>query len=271
MDATEAAVHLSQALAQAKKFRLQANRIQPLVPAMGGCIASDRITVDGKPVGSMLREAPTRPEDSGWVFLAGDEAQAYLDNPAYSGFYDVNTIANYDPGIIPYLYALPGQRFDRDPKTGAFVEAPDSQPDDTAGNQPPGVQVVQGHVTVDGTWSIDLASPFRRRLEGGSHVMWRPGLTLWVSHVRLVEGSKDDRMRQLRQVIDAAATDLRVEEHSGLVTLSYRLRERGGEAKAASLYAFVLGSEGHLQIGAYFDREDEAASARELIESVRRV
>jgi hypothetical protein len=72
----------------------------------------------------MVREAPGRAEDSGWVFLAGDESQAYLDEPNNLSVYDVNTIANYDPSIIPYFYALPGQCFDRIPWTNCSSKAP---------------------------------------------------------------------------------------------------------------------------------------------------
>ena len=44
-----------------------------------GCIATDRITVDGLPVGYMYREKPEEGDpferyDSGWRFTAGDES-----------------------------------------------------------------------------------------------------------------------------------------------------------------------------------------------------
>jgi len=86
-----------------KKFKLRADQIKDLVRPMGGALATDRITVDGMPVGYMYREAPDRPEDSGWRFFAGDESQEYVDVPENSSVYAVNTIANYDPDIIAYL------------------------------------------------------------------------------------------------------------------------------------------------------------------------
>jgi Domain of unknown function (DUF6896)/Protein of unknown function (DUF2185) len=52
-----------------KPFRLQADKIQDLIPPQGWCIASDRITVDGCHVGLMYRELPSDPDDSGWRFL----------------------------------------------------------------------------------------------------------------------------------------------------------------------------------------------------------
>lgn len=80
---------------------------------LGGCMASDRITVDGARVGYMYREPPIRPEDSGWRFLAGDEDEAYMADPARHGIYDVNTIVNYDPDVLPFLEWPPGSGFER--------------------------------------------------------------------------------------------------------------------------------------------------------------
>ena len=97
-----------------KQFRLRADQIKPLAPDRGGAIASDRITVDGRPVGYMYRSAPRDRFDSGWVFLAGDESEAYMDEPSHHAIYDVNTIANYDPAIIPHLDAPTGKAFFRD-------------------------------------------------------------------------------------------------------------------------------------------------------------
>ncbi len=51
----------------------------------------------------MYREAPYDSIDSGWHFFAGDESQEYCENPQNFEIYNVNTIANYDPEIIPLL------------------------------------------------------------------------------------------------------------------------------------------------------------------------
>ena len=56
-----------------KIFKLKRSEIAPVAKGLGGCLATDRITVDGAPVGYMYRDQPTRPEDSGWRFFAGDE------------------------------------------------------------------------------------------------------------------------------------------------------------------------------------------------------
>ena len=86
-----------------KRFAIPGEQIRQLVPAMGGCFASDRVTVDGAKVGYMYRETPEGAWDSGWRFFAGDESQEYADDSTHFAIYDVNTVANYDPDVIPYL------------------------------------------------------------------------------------------------------------------------------------------------------------------------
>jgi hypothetical protein len=103
-----------------KNFRLMAEQIAPLACGYGGCIATDMITVDGRKVGFMYREASTRPEDSGWRFLSGFESQEYMDDPSNHSVYDINTIANYDPDIIPLIENPKGSAFERN-ESGGFV------------------------------------------------------------------------------------------------------------------------------------------------------
>lgn len=104
-----------------KNFKLTAAQIKPLAEGYGGCLATDRITVDGAKVGFMQRDEPHNPADSGWQFTAGDESDAYMEDGDNHLVYDVNTIANYDPEIIPFLDAPIGTALMRD-ENGAFIE-----------------------------------------------------------------------------------------------------------------------------------------------------
>ena len=89
-----------------KTFAIPKDQIKDLIPDTTGCIATDRITVDRKKIGYMYRESPDYEHDSGWVFMAGDETDDYMNNPENAGVYQLNTVANYDPAIIPYLQTL---------------------------------------------------------------------------------------------------------------------------------------------------------------------
>jgi len=86
-----------------KNFKIKADEFIDLVPQMGSCYATDKITVDGMKVGYMYREHPDENIDSGWRFFSGTESQEYVDDPKNTMLYNVNTIANYDRAIIQYL------------------------------------------------------------------------------------------------------------------------------------------------------------------------
>ena len=104
-----------------KEFKLNREDIRDIVPNMGGCFATDQITVDGFKVGYMYREEPDEETDSGWRFFSGTETQEYADNPDNIMFYAVNTIANYDNAIIPYLDSPYGSEFERVDNTDNFI------------------------------------------------------------------------------------------------------------------------------------------------------
>lgn len=103
-----------------KKFLLAPHEIVPLALNRGGCIATDRITVDGRPVGYMYREEGVRRLDNGWRFFAGDENPEYMNNLGNHSVYDTNTIVNYCPEILPYLDAPEGSAFERT-EDGAYI------------------------------------------------------------------------------------------------------------------------------------------------------
>ena len=108
-----------------KKFFLSADQIPPLAPDRGACIATDLIVVGGSPVRFMYREEPDSKLDSGWRFMAGQETQAYMDDPDNLALYDINTIANYDASIIPFLDAPIGSAFEKLDAESPFVAVTD--------------------------------------------------------------------------------------------------------------------------------------------------
>ena len=96
-----------------KNFAIPGDQLVSLAQGWGGCVASDRITVDGQPVGYCYREAPINDLDSGWRFLAGDESEAYMAESSNHSIYDINTITNYDPAVISILGSPIGSAFER--------------------------------------------------------------------------------------------------------------------------------------------------------------
>lgn len=95
-------------LPRSKKFFMKAEEIKPLLESGQFGIATDKIMVEGSKVGYMVRNEPQEehPEDSG-----------------HFGLYDLNTVANYDPDIIPLLDAPAGMTFFRGDDGKFYVDA----------------------------------------------------------------------------------------------------------------------------------------------------
>ena len=74
----------------------------------------------------MYRTDPYTLIDSGWWFVAGDEDDAFMADPSNHNVFDVNTIANHDPAIIPFLDAPVGSAFVRVGRS--FVADPEGPP-----------------------------------------------------------------------------------------------------------------------------------------------
>jgi len=104
-----------------KKFKLRAEDFKNIAIGYGSCIATDMITVLGEKVGFAYRDEPSHNTDSGWVFMSGNETQEYMDDANNMAIYDINTIANYDPGIVEILEFPIGSQFEKD-SSGKFVE-----------------------------------------------------------------------------------------------------------------------------------------------------
>lgn len=107
-----------------KDFKLKPDDILRLIPPMGGCIAPDTITVDGMPIMWMYREQPSNELDSGWQFFSRTESDDYINDTNNIAVYDVNTIANYDKAIIPYLSLPIGVELKRITGTDKFEMIP---------------------------------------------------------------------------------------------------------------------------------------------------
>ena len=105
-----------------KIFKLKPEDIEPLIEPMGSCLASDKITIEGLPIGYMYREDQEEENDSGWRFLSGTENQEYIDDPNNSMIFEVNTMANYDRAIIPYLKSRIGTELERVENSDEFAE-----------------------------------------------------------------------------------------------------------------------------------------------------
>lgn len=96
---------------------------RPLALGRGICFATNMIMIERCRVGFMYRETPEGSLDSGWRFTAGIESDDYIGSPDNLGIYDLNTLANADPSIVPLLDAPIGSAFQRN-DDGLFEPTP---------------------------------------------------------------------------------------------------------------------------------------------------
>ena len=123
---------LYEAAGRNRDYYVKAEDMKNLLPdweGADGCIATNRITVEGYKVGYCYRENPDGGWDSGWRFTAGDESEAYMDDPNNAGIYKLNTICNDDPDIISLLNTPAPCAFERD-ENGVFQQIKDWKPDE---------------------------------------------------------------------------------------------------------------------------------------------
>lgn len=105
-----------------KAYRLWPSEMRMYLPdwdGPNGCLVTDRILVDGCKVGWCCREDPeTDFPDSGWRFFSGDESEDYIADIGHMEVCDLNSVCNYDPGIVSLLSA---------PHHSAFVRGEDGK------------------------------------------------------------------------------------------------------------------------------------------------
>ena len=122
---------LYEAAGRNRDYHVKAEDVKPLLSdwkGADGCIATNRITVEGCKVGYCYREKPDGDWDSGWRFTAGDESEEYMDDPNNAGIYKLNTICNDDPDIIALLHTPAPCAFERD-GNGMFQQIKDWKPE----------------------------------------------------------------------------------------------------------------------------------------------
>lgn len=247
-----------------KAFWLSADQIIPDLARNEACIASDRITVDGRPVGFMFRDY------SGWNFFAGDESQEYVDDAGNLGLYSLNTIANYDRAILPHLDARHGTAWLRE--GDLFVEDPEGAPVDIDASHPHGLNPdfpwADGRFDMTQDCSIALPEPMNRRVEDGQLVLRRPGLTAWIT-VWVNDEEPQARLAKVLQGTSPAGYDRKNWSTGNVLFHSYRLDEQSADGRAPALYTAAVGPSSHVHLAVYFDDEGDIAPAEQLAHSIQ--
>jgi hypothetical protein len=134
---------------------------------------------------------------------------------------------------------------------------------------PPGFPLVEGRYNLTPEWSIDLPEQFARRVEDGSLVLWRPGLTIWLAAWGNDRNeSRSHRLSWIKEDASPRRFDERESDSGGITRLAYRLRDDNEDGTVESLNGCILDDTGHLQIAIYFDNPADEGKAWTIIASV---
>lgn len=134
---------------------------------------------------------------------------------------------------------------------------------------PPGCSVVQGDYDMNPRWSIHLPEPFAQRVEDGCLVLWRPGLTIWVSAWNNDQSrSRRERLSWIREHASVERFAECETETDDVTRFSYRFHDTNDDGPVRAVYSYGISDDGHLQIAVYFDDPRDDTRARELADSV---
>lgn len=80
-----------------------------------GYALAPKILVEKKlKVRFMYRDEPDDDSDSGWRFFSGNEDDEFVNDPDNIGLYNIDTISQIDPDVMPLLNSCVGTAFERE-------------------------------------------------------------------------------------------------------------------------------------------------------------
>jgi len=92
----------------------------PTAPYRRRCFVTNRVLNEGALVGYLYREPPDQEGDSGWRITAGDETDAYMDNPKDSAYVSLGAVLSEDDSFRELLGTPAPCAYARNRETGRF-------------------------------------------------------------------------------------------------------------------------------------------------------
>lgn len=133
----------------------------------------------------------------------------------------------------------------------------------------PKFPLLVARVEIASRWSLHLPVVFQQRLEEGSMVLWRPGITFWIT---VWNNDHRESAARRKASFQSEASPEKFDEREWSkgkrLYYSYRLIEESEDERQAALYGFVFSEHGHLQMACYFDDEEDAELAYDILKSV---
>lgn len=247
-----------------KNYKLKPNQIKQMVPDMGFAFVTDMIAVEGKRVDYMARQQTDREGDSGWIFYSGGETQEYMNDSNNISLFGVNEVANYDPEIIRFLTYPPGTEIARNSHGRLEVITKEVKGPDVIFLSP----VDPGAIEIGNNWGFNINSRMLKRIDQGSLVIWRPGLTIWLNSYDTNNVSIEERLNNIKTTASPNKSDYLETQEGELYKIRYSLKEviNGQEQYAVYLFALVAHQELHITL--YFDAVEDLNEIEQIWKTI---
>jgi hypothetical protein len=231
------------------------------IPNIGFVIATKRVAEDEHKVCFMYREAPMDAQDSGWRIFAGDESQAYVNDPENSGIYQPAAILMVDDSIRPLLLEPIGAAYERVDGTAEWqvAEGYAFGGDDEIETQPLG-----------GGWQMEISGVFDRDEDDeGDTVFASEGRTVRVAIWDFSDKAPEEIIALHKAFIhdrDQSETPtLEVFEldQDDIVRMGFLVEESDEDRKYKVLYGYTIIGTEVAQGAFYYDEETDHTWAME--------
>jgi hypothetical protein len=134
---------------------------------------------------------------------------------------------------------------------------------------PPEFPLVEGDHALTARWMLHLPEQFARRVEDGDLVLWRPGVTIWLTAWGNDKNeSQSQRLASAKRVSSPVRFAEREAVEDGVTRFSYRLRDQNDNGPVESINSLVFADDGELQLSVYFDDPADEPQAWQIVESV---
>jgi len=134
----------------------------------------------------------------------------------------------------------------------------------------PDFPIIEGEYQITKTWSISLDQKYNRRIEDGSMVIWRPGVTVW-----LIAWGNDDN-KSIQERINNTKIDISNKAYNYLEKIDnnvgkirYFLKEVENSNSQIGLNGLLFNKNGHLQVSIYYDKSSDESLVKKLFDSIK--
>ncbi|WP_281544830.1 hypothetical protein [Grimontia sp. SpTr1] len=133
----------------------------------------------------------------------------------------------------------------------------------------PDFPIVEGHYQMTSDWGVFLAEKYNRRIEDSDLVLWRPGMTIWVSIWENDDGkSQEELLSWIKEGTSKDAFEESVYTNESVTFYSYSLSETTDDERQPAFYCFALSNTSYVQMAIYYDEPLAKSSVKDLHSSL---